>query len=176
MWPKALRDAFNLLYIDLMKELKTDLSLQPLQRQYFQMIDDHGGGQLGLKKALWQMLIEHAFKEYYNAPQEMEFLMYDKLVENKCYQHAEKNADDIIAAIPSTLIAAMIQEPNEGDVIAITSWKPGHDQISTKIESTKCIVGNKNNIIDTLPFATHPKAKMSELIFDTAGYSSRDKG
>ena len=44
MWPKELRDDFNLLYIDLMKELKTEVSLQPLQRQYFEMIDDHGGG------------------------------------------------------------------------------------------------------------------------------------
>ena len=69
----------------------------------------------------------------------------------------------------------MIQEPNDGDVIAISSWKPGHDLISTKIESTKCIVGNKNSSIDTLPFATHPKAKASELIFDTADYTSRDK-
>ena len=69
----------------------------------------------------------------------------------------------------------MIQEPNDGDVIAISSWKPGHDLISTKIESTKCIVGNDNIIIDTLPFATHPNAKTSELVFDTACYSSRDK-
>ena len=174
-WPKELRDEFDIVYNDMMQELKSDERLEPLQRQFFTMIDEHGGGRLGMKKALWRMLIEHAFKEYYKAPQEMEFLMYDKHVENKWYQHAEKNANEIIAAIPSTLIAAMIQEPNDGDVIAITSWKPGHDLISTQIESTKCIVGNDNIIIDTLPFATHPKAKTSELIFDTAGYTSRDK-
>ena len=67
-----------------------DELLEPLQRQFFQMIDNHGGGRIGMKKALWQMLIEHAFKfkEYYDydAPQEMEFLMYDKPVENKCHR------------------------------------------------------------------------------------------
>ena len=51
-----LRDAFNLLYIDLMEQLKTHVSLQPLQRRYYQMIDDDGGGELGFKKALWRML------------------------------------------------------------------------------------------------------------------------
>ena len=186
MWPKALRDAFNLLYIDLMKELKTDLSLQPLQRQYYQMIDDHGGGQLGLKKALWRMLVEHAIKNHYTVPQEMEFVMYNRGIEEECYRYAKDKAEAIVNAIPPALITAMRTNPTKGDVGAIGSWKPGHHRISTQIETTKCIVPDKNKIEDTLPFATHPDAETADflyfgfkcradIIFDTTGYTSCDK-
>ena len=111
MWPKELRDDFNLLYIDLMKELKTEVSLQPLQRQYYQMIDDDGGDRLGFKKALWRMLVEHAIKNHYKVPQEMEFVMYNRGIEEGCYQYAKDKAKAIVAAVPPALITLQQCKP-----------------------------------------------------------------
>ena len=50
LWSQELRDEFDTVYIDMMQELKSDERLEPLQRQFFAMIDDHGGGRLGMKK------------------------------------------------------------------------------------------------------------------------------
>ena len=93
MWPKQLQDAFNNLYINLMKQLKTHISLQPLKHQCYQMIDDHGGDLLGFKKCFWRMLVEHAIKNYYNIAQEMEFVMYNRGVEVKYYQYVKDKAE-----------------------------------------------------------------------------------
>ena len=93
-----------------------DELLEPLQRQFFQMIDNRGGSRIGMKKALWQMLIEHAFKfkEYYDydAPQEMEFLnvWQARWKQVSPYQHTKENAGQIITAIHSTLIKIIIQK------------------------------------------------------------------
>ena len=112
MWPKELRDDFNLLYIDLMKQLKShDSLLQPLQRQYYQMIDDHGGDRLGFKKCFWRMLVEHAIKNHYKVRQEMEFLMYNRGIEGGCYQYAKDEAESIVAAVPQALITAIQANP-----------------------------------------------------------------
>ena len=100
--------------------------------------------------------------------------------------HAKEEAEAIVAAIPQALITAMKEAPTEGDVGAIASWKPGHNQISTKIETTNCIIRDRNKIEDTLPFATHPDAETADLvnsefkcradmIFDTTGYTCRQK-
>ena len=132
------------------------------------------------------MLVEHAIKEYYNAPQEMEFVMDNRGVEEGCYRYAKDEAKAIVAAVPQALITAIRANPLEGDVGAIGSWKPGHNQISTQIETTKYIVRDTNKIEDTLPFATHPDAETADLvnsefkcradmIFDTTGYTCRQK-
>ena len=186
MWPKQLQDAFNNLYINLMKQLKTHISLQPLKHQCYQMIDDHGGDLLGFKKCFWRMLVEHAIKNYYNVAQEMEFVMYNRGVEVKYYQYVKDNAESIVAAVPRALITAMREEPTKGDVFAIGSWKPSHNKISTQIETTKYIVRDTNKIEDTLPFATHPDAETADflksgfatwadMIFDTTGYTTDQK-
>ena len=62
-WSKELRDEFDTVYNNMMEELKSDERLEPLQRQFFAMIDDHGGGRLGMKKTLWQILVEHAYNK-----------------------------------------------------------------------------------------------------------------
>ena len=187
MWPKELRDEFNLLYIDLMKQLKShDSLLQPLQRQYFQMIDDHGGDRLGFKKCFWRMLVEHTIKNHYKVGQEMEFVMYNRGIEGVCYRYSKDEAELIVAAVPKALITAIQANPTEGDVGAIASWKPGHNRMSTQIGTTNCIVRDRNKIENTLPFATHPNAETADfkyfgfkcradMIFDTTGYTRRQK-
>ena len=132
------------------------------------------------------MLVEHAIKNHYTVPQEMEFVMYNRGIEEGCYQYAKDKAEAIVAAVPQALITAMKEAPTEGDVFAISSWKPGHNQISTQIETSKCIVRDRNKIENTLPFATHPDAETADflyfgfkcradMIFDTTGYTSCDK-
>ena len=72
----------------------------------------------------------------------------------------------------------MREEPTEGDVFAIGSWKSSHNKISTQIETTKYIVRDTNKIEDTLPFATHLDAETAtwaDMIFDTTGYTTDQK-
>ena len=163
-------EPFQKLYQSLFAKIEECTDLHPFQRFFLvDLLRDRQGDRLGSKQIIWLQMLEAGLQKKLGLASPCEFLMFDKRVLDDCFTLVHSKCSEIWREL-----SAILDSGDEVLVLAITSWKPAHNGLSSKIETTKCIIGSGRKWCDTLPFAAVLDAMTTEDIFST-DYSNEQK-
>ena len=110
-------------------------------------------------------MIEIGFQLREERPSTQEFLMFSRNVCNQLYALSENKATLLVEKLST--IRDAVASGKELRLESVMSWKPGHDNLSSKREATKCMLGegNEENVMNPLPFAAIRNPKTTRAIF-----------
>ena len=152
--------------------MQTEKDLPAAQRTFFKLLREEHGECFGPKKQLFiQLLLEGGFQDEKKLGGPLEAAMCDRQVYDSAFDLTVRAKSSILQVLEPLL--RRHRNTNQQTPIyyrAVDSWATGFDNrntLSSKIESTKHLVGEGNSV-DTLPNAVHPNATTAEEGFSEA--------
>ncbi|KAG7363940.1 hypothetical protein IV203_037142 [Nitzschia inconspicua] len=165
----------NQVYVKMMEKLNQSNKLHPFQRFLVNTLMERGGDRLGAKETIWIQMIEIGLQYELGLAVFSEFAMFSRRVAQELYLTTSKQAQHVMR-----YLSVLHTKARNGETIplqALCSWMSGVAYLSSKIETTQCILGEhfRDQFKDTLPFPPVANPRTTHDCFDTSKYTDSQK-